>query len=143
MSNRPTGIDEPGMRDTLTVQDAVQAAVGTATNTAVITRVGSAVSAYGITVTAAPTTVPGAGGSSVITANVKNSAGTAISGLVVNFAQSGGTSVLPVAAITDGNGNAVAIFTGPGGGAGTMAGVVTATISVAGNTYTAAVVITY
>lgn len=143
-SGKAVVIYQPGTTSpTLTVQDTVQAAVGSATDTKAITRTGSAASAYGIAVTASPTTVPAAGGSSVIKANVTNNLGTAISGVTVNFAQAGGTSVLPAASITDGSGNAVSVFTGPGGLAGTQAGVVTASITIGVNTYTAAVVISY
>jgi adhesin/invasin len=139
---------QPGTTSpTLSVQDTVQAAVGgTAANTVVITRVGSAASAYGITVTAAPTTLATKGSNSVITATVTNSAGTAISGVTVNFAVTG---VLPVgtlsvaSATTDGSGNAVTTFTGNGAGATGATSVVTASITVSGNTYTSAVIITY
>jgi hypothetical protein len=142
-SGKAVVIYQPGTTSpTLTVQDTVQAAVGTATSAVAITRTGSATSAYGITVTAFPTTVPTAGGSSVITANVKNIAGTAISGVTVRFVTTAG-AVLPLSATTDGSGNAETIFTIGAGVAGTQAGVVTASITIGVNTYTAAVVITY
>jgi len=53
--------------------------------------------------------------------------------------------VLPAAATTDGSGNAVTVFkdAAGGGAAGTTAGVVTASIVISGNTYTAAVAITH
>jgi len=140
---------QPGITSpTLTVQDTVQAEIGTAANTVVITRTGSATSAYSITVgPPVPATVPIAGGSSVITANVKTNAGTPISGVTVNFTTIGGTLTgggVTASATTDGSGNAVTVFTvGPGGPVGTTAGIVTASITIAGNPYTDAVVITY
>ncbi|MCX5838917.1 MAG: hypothetical protein NTW71_10440 [Deltaproteobacteria bacterium] len=130
----------------VTVQDTVQAAVGTATDAKAITRVGSSTAAFSISVTAAPSAVgAGAGNSSVITANVKNNEtpGKPVSGVAVSFVQTGGTSILPGGAITDGSGNAQTIFTSAAGLAGTQAGVVTASITISGNTYTAAVVITH
>ena len=132
---------------TLTVQDTVQAAVGTATSAVAITRVGSATSAFNIMVSAAPETVSAAaGGSSVITANVMNNAGTPISGVTVDFTTIGGTLTgggVAASATTDGSGNAVTVFTAAAGPADATAGVVTASISIGLNPYTAAVVITY
>jgi hypothetical protein len=98
---------------------------------------------YSITVSpTAPTVQTIAGGSSVITANVKNN-GTNVNGVTVNFTQTGGVSVLPASATTDGGGNAGTVFSAGAGATKTTAGVVTASITVDGNTYNAFVVVTY
>jgi adhesin/invasin len=138
---------QPGiLTPTLTVQDTVQAAVGTATSAIVITRTGSAASAYSITVTAAPPTLSVIGGKSVITANVKNNLGTVVSGVPVNFTATGGATppIAPLIATTDVSGNAVATFTGNPAGAAKATDVVTASVTdtVSAKTYTASVVIT-
>ena len=142
-SGKAVVIYQPGTTNpTLTVQDTVQAAVGTATSAVAITRTGSAASAYSITVTASPTTLALDNSNSVITANVKNNAGTVVSGVTVTFTVTGGGTVpAPGTATTDGNGNAVTVFTGGGAPATGETDVVTATDS--GTTYTAAVIITY
>jgi hypothetical protein len=148
VSGKAVVIYQPGVTSpTLSIQDTVQAAVGTATSAVAITRTGSSTSAFSITLGTtppAPSTLPITGGSSVITATVKNNLGTAVSGVTVTFVQTGGTSVLPAAPITDGSGNAVTVFTGPAGVAGTQAGVITASITIGVSPpYTAAVVILY
>jgi len=131
------------------VPDSVRATTSTgATATITITKTGIIVGAYGITVEAVPETVPAAGGSSVITATVTDNAGDAVRGIAVTFTQTGGVSVLPASATTDGSGNAVVVFTAaaaadPLTASGTTAGVVTASITIDGTTYTDAVVITY
>ena len=125
-----------------TVFDVVTASVTGAAASTIITRT----AAYYITITASPTTLAADGSNSVITATVKNNAGTAISGVTVNFAVTG---VVPLgtlsvaSATTDGNGNAVTTFTGNGASATGATSVVTASITVSGNTYTNAVIITY
>jgi adhesin/invasin len=126
------------------VQDTVTAGLGASEifSSVTITRTAAAASGYSITVTASPTTLPTAGGSSVITATVKKGTA-AVSGVTVNFVQSGGTSVLPAAATTDASGNAQTVFADGAGVVGTEAGVVTASITISGSTYTAAVVIKY
>ncbi|MCX6553466.1 MAG: hypothetical protein NTZ12_00400 [Candidatus Aminicenantes bacterium] len=148
-SGKAVVIYQPGTTSpTLTVQDTVQAAVGTATNSVVITRTGSTASAYSITVTALPTTLALVDSNSVITANVKNNAGTVVSGVTVDFVVTGTAApallgtLSPASATTDGSGNAVTTFTGGGAGRLTdQTDVVTATVR--GTTYTAAVIITY
>jgi len=99
-------------------------------------------SSYSITIGPASPTVPLAGGSCIITANVKD--GTTNAGNVtVNFTTSGG-SVSPSSRATGGDGNAATTFTtGVVGFAGNTAGVVTATITVDGNVYAASVVVAY
>jgi adhesin/invasin len=146
-SGKAVVIYQPGTTNpTVTVQDTVQAAVGTATSAVAITRVGSSTSAFSITVGAAPPTLAAKASNSVVMANVKNNLGTVVSGVTVNFAVTG---VLPLgtlsvtSATTDGSGNAVTTFTGNGAAATGATSVVTASISVSGNTYTNAVIITY
>ena len=128
---------------TLTVSDTVQAAVGTATSAAAITRTGSGATDYSITVSATPNPLSAVFGSSVIQATVKNNLGTAVSGVTVTFTESTGigATVSPASSITDANGNAVTVFKGGGAALGT-AGAVTASITLSGNTYTASVVLT-
>ncbi|MEW6334336.1 MAG: Ig-like domain-containing protein [Thermodesulfobacteriota bacterium] len=125
------------------VFDTVRAALANgSTNFVVITRSAATVtSVYSITVSATPATLSAVGGSSVITATVRNNLGTAVSGVTVTFTQTGGVSILPASSITDASGNAVSTFTGAGVATGT-AGVATASITVNGTTYTASVVIT-
>ncbi len=142
-SGKAVVIYQPGTTNpTLTVQDTVQAAVGTAASAVAITRVGSATSAFRITVKADPPTLSTTTSNSVVTANVLNNLGTAVSGVTVTFTSSGSAGSVPVGstAITDGSGNAVVIYTGAGLAKAT--GVVTASITIDGNIYTAAVVIT-
>ena len=131
---------------TADVVDVVQVISGSASGAVNITRKGSAsVSAYTITVSANPTTLTWTTANSVITANVKNSLGTAASGVTVTFTTSGSPagSVAPLTAVTDSSGNAVTTFTGGPGGLTGDTSVVTASVTVGGNTYSAAVVITY
>ena len=125
-----------------TVQDTVRAAVGTATDAKAITRTGSSTLGYSIDVVAVPSTLSLTNMNSVVTATVKNNAGTAISGVTVTFTATGvvvGT-VSPASDITDGSGNAVTVFTGGAGVSGST-GVVLASITIGGNTYTDGVVI--
>jgi hypothetical protein len=139
-------IYQPGANNpTLSVQDTVQAAVGSASNAAAITRTASATAAYSITVSALPATLTADNSSSVITANVKNSAGTLVSGVTVTFTVSAaGGTVTPGTATTNGSGNAVITFTGgPGARLTGETDIVTASTTIGGNTYTGAVVITY
>jgi hypothetical protein len=110
--------------------------------TAALTIKKTGLSAFGITASAAPATLTAANSNSVITATVKNNEGTFVNGLIVTFTVTGGGTVAPASATTGGNGNAVTIFTGNGGATGDTS-VVTASVTVSGNTYTAAVVITY
>lgn len=139
-----------------TVQDTVQAAVGTSTSAVVITRVASVASAVGIVVTASPATLTHDNSSSVIKATV-TSGTTAISGIAVAFTVVGsGGTISSGSATTDGSGNAVITFTGgppvpavvppATTSSSRVAGqtdIVTASISIDGNTYANAVVITY
>ncbi len=128
-----------------TVQDTVQAAVGTAASAVAITRTGSSTLAYRIAVTADPPTLSLATMNSVVTATVTNNVGTAVSGVTVTFARDASSvvlgTVLPLTMITDGNGKAQTVYTGVGVIA-KATGVVKASITIGGNTYTAAVIIT-
>ncbi|MBN2438839.1 MAG: Ig-like domain-containing protein [Deltaproteobacteria bacterium] len=133
-------IYRPGS-NTATVQDTVQAAVGTAMDAVAITVTGSSTAAFRITVEAKPTTLATSTSNSVITANVKNNADEPISGVTVTFTATGG-SLFPATATTDGNGNAVVTYTGSGV-TGAHTNVVTASIAIGGYTYTNAAVITY
>ncbi len=132
---------------TVAVQDTVRAVVGSISSSAVITRTGSSSAAgYSITVSANPSTLTTDTSNSAITANVKDSGGTGVSGVQVTFATTGTAplgTISPAAAVTDGSGNAVTTFTGGGAHATGDTNVVTASIAISGNTYTAAVVITY
>jgi adhesin/invasin len=127
------------------VSDTVRAAVGSISSSAVITRTGTATLAYSITVTANPTTLSADNSNSVVTANVKDNLGAAISGVTVNFAVTGTAPLgtLSVAsAITGGSGNAVTTFTGGGAHPAGETNVVTASITVGGSP-SAVVIITY
>jgi hypothetical protein len=119
------------------IQDAVQANIRDYSGVVTITRKGSGGStAFSITVVA----TSGAGTrSSLVTATVKNNAGVEVSGIQVTFAHAGtaGGDVTPSTAITGNNG--VAQTTYRGEFAGTE--VLTATVTIGGNTYTAMVVI--
>ena len=130
---------------TLTVSDTVQAAVGSISSSAAITRTGSG-AVYSITISANPSTLAAKASNSVITANVKDNAGTAVGGVTVTFTVSGavplGTLSVP-SAITDGSGNAATTFTGNGVALTNATSVVTASITVSGTSYTNSVVITY
>ncbi len=144
-SGKAVVIYQPGTTNpTLTVQDTVQAAVGTATDAKAITRTGSSPSGFGITATAAPATLALDNSDSIITAKVTNTAGGATNGLMVWFTVTGGGTVVPAWAITDGSGNAVTTFTGgPGARATGDTDVVIASITVGGNTYTSAALVSY
>ena len=123
---------------TLSVSDTVQAAVGSISSTAVITRTGSATTTFSITVTPNPQTLASKTSSSVLTANVKNNLGTAVSGVTVTFTATRG-SLSALSVTTDGSGNAVTTFTGDGGATGSA--IVSASVTVGGNTYASAVAI--
>ncbi|MFH1080691.1 MAG: hypothetical protein V1766_10625 [Pseudomonadota bacterium] len=135
----------PGnINPTVSVQDTVYVTVGTASSAVSITRTGSSSSAFTIAVAAAPTTLTADNAHSVITANVKNNVGSVVSGVTVTFTVTGGGSVpAPGTATTDGDGNAVITFTGGGARPAGETDVVTASITVGVNTYTADVIITY
>jgi hypothetical protein len=126
-----------------TVNDTVQANLADGSSRAVvITRTAGTTTGYSITVTPAAPTVPLAGGSCVITANVKNT-GANVIGVTVSFTTTAG-SVSPSSRTTDANGNAETTFTTPVVGlAGQTAGVVTASITADGNEYAASVVVQY
>jgi hypothetical protein len=141
-SGKAVVVYQPGITNpTVTVDDTVQAAVGTAASAVAITRTGSSTSAFSINVVPVPTTLATPTSNSVVTANVKNNAGVVISGVTVNFTATTGT-LSAASATTDGSGNAVVTYTGDGV-AGAHTDVVTARITVDGNIYTAATVITY
>lgn len=119
-------------------QDVVQAKLLSNGSTSSVVIDVTATSAFSIDVSANPMELTAKASNSVLTANVKDNLGAAASGVIVTFTVTRGTlSVL--SATTDGSGNAVTTFTGDGGSSGT--GVVTASITVGGNTYTNAVVI--
>lgn len=131
---------------TSNIQDTVIARIENGASAPVlITRTGSSASALSITTSATPATLTVDNSNSVVTANVKNNAGTVISGVTVTFSVTGGGTVpAPGTATTDVSGNAVIIFTGgPGVRPTGETDVVTASITVSGNTYTSAVIITY
>ena len=144
-SGKAVVIYQPGTTSpTLTVYDTVQAAVGTATDAKVIMRTGSSPSGFGIQVTPAPATLALDNSDSIITAKVTNTAGGVTNGLMVSFTVTGGGTVVPAWAITDGSGNAVTTFTGgPGARATGDTDVVIASITVGGNTYTSAALVSY
>lgn len=122
----------------LDVSDTVRAAVGSISSTAAITRTGSTPSAYILTISANPGTLLAKAGSSIITANLTDTAGNVVIGETVNFTCTRGTLTgggLVATAITNGSGNAITTFTGDGGATGS--GIVTASW----NTYTNATVI--
>jgi len=141
------GSNHPGVP----VQDTIQANIKEFSGFLIITRTGGSSPDFTITVVAAPPTLTADDSSSIITANVKNNvgSGTPVNGVTVTFTVTGGGSVSdPGTATTDGNGNAVITFTGgsgdpPKGRATGETDVVTASITVGGNTYTDAKVITY
>jgi hypothetical protein len=141
------GSDHPGVP----VQDTIQANIKEFSGFLIITRTGGSSPDFTITVVAAPPTLTADDSSSIITANVKNNvgSGTPVNGVTVTFTVTGGGSVSdPGTATTDGNGNAVITFTGgsgdpPKGRATGETDVVTASITVGGNTYTDAKLITY
>ncbi len=130
-----------GTNPDTTLQDTVQASVGTATDAKAITRTGSSTISYSIDITANPSTLTQVHNNSVVTATVTNNAGTPISAVTVNFTVVGASvgTVSPASAITDGSGNAVTVYTGGLGPGAT--GVVVSSITIGGNTYTDAVTI--
>jgi len=136
-------IYQPGVNSpTLSVQDAVQAAVGSVTSAAAITRIGSATSGFSIAIIATPGALLTRTGQSVVRATVKNNAGVTVSGIKVNFSNAGtaGGAVSPSEATTDGSGNAETTYTAAATAISTET--IVASITIDGNTYTAAVVIT-
>jgi adhesin/invasin len=131
------------------LQDTIQGVVTSsgAINACTIERKAIAVTGYTITVTANPLTlaVPPGTASSTVTANVRDNFGTAVSGATVAFAVSGvpAGSVLPLSAATNAVGNATTTYTGNGSAVSTDTQVVTATATLGGASYSAAVIITY
>ena len=130
-----------------TVSDTVEARLANGSSrSVVITRKGTETgSGYSITVTAKPTLLLGNNGSSSVTATVTTSTGTPIGGVPVTFTVSGaaGGTVAPATAVTDSSGNATTVYTGDSVSAAGSANAVTASITIGGGTYTAAVVIEY
>jgi len=101
------------------VQDTVEAEIdgGASSGAVIITRAGSAGSSvapgYHLTLTASATSLP-AGGHSVLTAMVKNSAGNPVNGLTVDFAipsNASGATLSATSATTDAAGRAVVYYT--------------------------------
>jgi len=138
------GVSNP----TLTVVDVVEAVLDNGvTGSIIITRTTSAVS---IIVGAEPLILASNAASSVVTATVTDNRGTGVSGVTVNFtveavlAPDVAGTLSVASATTDGSGNAVTTFTGGGVSRATNdTDAVKASITVGGNTYTYAVVITY
>ena len=125
------------------ISDSVLASVGSISSAVAIVRTGTGLTAgNSITVSATPNPLllAAVGSSSVVTANVTNNLG-AISGVTVTFSTVGG-AVSPLSATTDASGNAVTVFTSASAVPLATVGVVTASITVSGNTYTASVAIT-
>ena len=130
------GGNSPG----IDVYDTVRAALTNGSSTSVEITRSAGVSGYLVTVTANPSTLTSLTGSSIVTANVKDNKGIAISGIAVTFSTSGAGVLQPAtaSATTGANGNANAVFTG----AVTGTVVVQANATINGTTYTGAVVIT-
>ncbi len=135
------------------VSDTVEARLANGSSrSVVITRTGVAeepdetVEPLAISVAANPASVSG-GGLSIITAKVRTSnTEAAIGGVAVTFSVSGAggaETVSPATAVTDSNGSASTVFIGNSGAAAGSENAVKASITAGGNTYTAAVVITY
>jgi hypothetical protein len=130
-----------------TVYDTVRAVLTNGSSNAVTitrnARPAGTVAGYSIAVASIPPTVgiDPAGGSTVVTATVQDGS-IGMSGVTVDFVTVGG-AVSPASATTDANGKAVTVFTAGAGAAGSPAGVVTASVTIGGNTYTAAVAITH
>ena len=121
----------------LDVSDTVRAAVGSISGTAAITRTGTAPLAYNLTISAAPVTLATNASNSVITANLKDTTGTAVSGESIGFTCSRGTLPGGTPKTTDGSGNAITTYTGDGVAGGT------ATVTATWGTYSNSVIITY
>ena len=125
------------------VYDTVRATLANgSSNSVVITRsAGTAPptpATYSIAVTANPTTLTTKTSNSVVTATVTATGTGTVSGKTVTFTVARG-SLSVSSATTDGSGNARTTFTGDGGATGT--GVVTASITIDDDTYSASVVI--
>ena len=139
------GTNAPGSA----LQDTIQGVVTSsgAINACTIARKAVAITGYTITVMANPLTlpVPPGTGSSTVTATVRDNFLTAVSGATVNFAISGAAlGALSVAATaTNAVGNATTTYTGNGTAVSTDTQVVTATATLGGAPYSAAVIITY
>jgi hypothetical protein len=144
-SGKAVVIYQPGNNSpTVSVQDTIQAAVGSASSALAITRTGSSPSGFGIIVTATPSTLALKNSDSIIKATVTNTAGAVTNGLTISFTVTGGGTVpFPGKATTDGSGNAGIVFTGDGISATGQTDVVEASITVNGNTYTAAALVAY
>jgi hypothetical protein len=151
-SGKAIVIYQPGTTSpTLSLQDTVQAAVGTATSAVSITRTSSPVTPTDIRidVAAAPNIDLSWNGQSVVTATVLyNSDSTPVRGITVTFGiVSGGTadgSLVTTSPTTDSNGNAVSVYkannsTTPGGTSATDVVMVSVTSGI--YTYTDGVVI--
>lgn len=127
------------------VQDTIQGVVTSslAVHSVTITR-NSGITGYVLTATANPAKLTLTTGSSIVTAHVADNFGTPVSGKTVSFVVTGVMGTLSVAsAATNANGDAMTTYTGL---AATLAGatsVVTASATIGGATYTAAVTITY
>ncbi len=123
---------------TLTVSDTIRVNVGSISSSTTITRTGTAPLSYNLTISAAPATLATDPGDSVITANLKDTAGTAISGETITFTCTKGNlngAAPPATATTDGSGNAVVTYTNTAAGPGT------ATVTATWGAYSNSVVI--
>lgn len=116
---------------TLSVSDTVSAAIGSISASVVITRTGAAPLSYILTISANPPTLAIRNGSSLITANLKDTTGMAISGATVSFTCTNGTVGPP--ATTNGSGNAFTTYTSTVGAGSATTGIVTATWDVYSN----------
>ena len=101
----------------MTVQDVVSAAVPGSAGAAIITRTGTGVTGYAVTLTppgdfTGSWTGQTAGG--ILTARVTNSSSQAVSGMTVTFSiESGGGALTSATAVTNANGEAVTSFSRP------------------------------
>lgn len=141
-----TYFKRPAAAGTSMVRARIPATVNGGEAVTVITYSGAAAQTYTIAVTASPSALTTTDGNSTITANVKNSAGAAVSGVTVSFAVTGNNqgTVSPATAITDSNGNAVTVYTGKGGVVPLKStNAVTASVTDRGSTYSASTIITY
>lgn len=129
-----------GNSSTVAVYDTVRATLANGSTSAVFITRSAGTAGSIVTVTANPTSVLSTG-VSLVTANVKDSNGAVVNGASVTFTLTGSGTVGASPVTTDGAGNAVTTYTGPG--AATGSAVVTATVTIGGVTYTGATVIAY
>lgn len=129
-----------GASSNLTVYDTIRGALANSSSNAVVITRSAGTAGSIVMVTANPTSVLSTG-ISLVTANVKDSKGAVVNGASVTFTLTGSGTVGASPVTTDGAGNAVTTYTGPG--AATGSAVVTATVTIGGVIYTGATVIAY